>query len=59
VSLLSCPYSLQLSQDVPAYAGFLCEKAAVFRDKTEGTPLYTVSVVPGRNVGEVGIRDET
>ena len=59
MSLLSCPCSLQLSQNVPAYAGFLCDKATVFMDTIKVTPLYTVSVVPGRNVGEVGIRDDT
>lgn len=59
MSISSCPCSLQLSQDVPACAGFICDKAAIFRDTIKGTPLYTVSVVPGRNVGEVGIRDET
>jgi len=48
MSLLSCPWALQLSQDVPAYAGFLCDKAAVFRDTINGTSLYTVSVMPGR-----------
>jgi hypothetical protein len=58
VSPLSCPWALQLSQDVPAYAGFLCVKAAIFRDTIKGTPLNTVSLVPGRNVGEAGLQDE-
>jgi hypothetical protein len=30
-------WAQQLSLDVPAYAGFLCDKAAVFRDKIKWT----------------------
>ena len=40
-SLLSYPSARQLSQDVPAEAGFLCDKAAVFRDKIKGTSFIS------------------
>jgi len=42
VSLLSCFWARQISQDVPANVGFLCDKAAVLGDKIKGT-LYILN----------------
>lgn len=37
-SLLSFPRVRKLSRDVPADAGFLCDKATVFGEGIKGTP---------------------
>jgi hypothetical protein len=39
VSLLSCPQAQQLD------AGFLCNKATLFRDTTKGTPIISAATV--------------
>jgi hypothetical protein len=37
VSLLLCPRARHLTRDVPANAGFVCNKAALIRDAVKGS----------------------
>jgi hypothetical protein len=44
-SLLSCPHARQISGNVPAVAGFLCDKAALVRDTIRGQTSDKILVI--------------